>query len=206
MIPLIFVLLVAAALTVVRFYFNARLANAMDRRFGQLDADGRMPDRTLGAKLGGGLPFDTGMVARIGAGARARMSLNTTIMRPTIGVRGLSVGLSGLVLYLIWGNPGAYFPAGQGLSLGITAFLLYGVLRIVFYEVRYDDRTLSTTNWLFQTCEFEMNTLIALRDNGHHLYKLRFENGKTIEVQKYLVGMPDFLSYARFIMDLNAKN
>lgn len=205
MIPLILILLVVGASTAIRFYLNGKLANAMDRRFGQLDADGRMPDKTLGARLGGGLSVDAGIVAQIGGKAKARMSLNTTVMRPTIGVRGISIALSAIIVYMIWASPGAVFPMGQGMMIAMTVAILYGVVRIMFYEVRYDDRTLTTTNWLFQTCEFEMNKLVDLRDNGHHIYKLRFANGKTIELQKYLVGMSDFLSYARFIMDLNAK-
>lgn len=215
MIPMILVLLTVVGFTALRFYLNAKLANAMDRRFGQLDADGRTPERTLGAKLGGGLPFDAGMVAQIGAGAKARMSLNTTIMRPTIGLRVLSIGISALLLYYLWSLPAEFDPTRSGMmtvrpspivSIPLTVSILYAAIRIMFYEVRYDDRTLSTTNWMFQRCEFDMTRLVALRDNGHHIYKLRFENGKSIELQKYLVGMPDFLSYARFIMDLNAKH
>ncbi len=205
MISMIPVLLIVAALTAVRLWLNAKASNAVDRRFGQLDADGRMPDKTLGARLGGGLTVNAGIVAQIGAKAKARMSLNTTIMRPTIGVRGISLGVSAVIIYLIWARPGEVFAMGQGMMIATTLAVLFGVIRIMFYEVRYDDRTLSTTNWLFQHCEFDMTRLVDLRDNGHHTYKLRFENGKTIELQKYLVGMPDFLSYARFIMDMNAK-
>jgi hypothetical protein len=205
MFSVILVILVAVGMTALRFYLRARVSDALDRRFGQSDADGRMPDKTLGAKLGGGLAFDAGMVAQIGAGAKARMSLNTTIMRPTIGMRALSLGLSAIVLYMIWFRSGELMPGGKGVSIALSVSILYAAIRIMFYEVRYDDRSLSTTNWLFQRCDFDMAGLVALRDNGHHVYKLRFENGKSIELQKYLVGMPDFLSYARFIMDLNAK-
>ncbi len=206
MIPvsLILVLVTVAALLGLRVLIASTISNALRRWFAQRDADGRMVDTTGLAGLGGGLPIDAGMVAQIGAGAKARMSLDTTVMRPTIGLRLLSLGVSGLILFMIWARPGVYIPTGT-MSAVMTAGILFAAIRIMSYEVRYNSQTLSAPNWMFQARDFDMHTLISVRDNGHHIYKLRFDDGQSVALQKYLVGMPDFLSYARFVTELNAR-
>jgi hypothetical protein len=59
--------------------------------------------------------------------------------------------------------------------------------------------------WPFQPRELDMTKRESLQGKGHHIYKPRFENCKSFELQKYLVGMPGFLGYARFNMAMNSE-
>lgn len=199
-------MLIPIALFIGFRYIAFKMRRSNRRRFAQRDSKGRPIEETTLAKLGAGtLPTDTGLIAGLGTKGEARQSLNESILRPSIGLRLLSIGLSSVMLAYLWGLihlPGvpkdvmAGVPYAEWVKAGLSLIIVYSVFYILFYEVRYDTFSLSAPNWFFVHREYTWKDLVSLKDNGHYLYILRFEDGRKAEVQKYLVGIREFLSYA----------
>ncbi len=142
------------------------------------------------------LPLDVALVAGIGKSREAPQTIGDRFLRPTIGLRMISLVLSGLVLWGLWLGPAEFRLPVPALQWGLSALLVYGVFFIQTYEARYDDYRIVTRGWFFQRKEVLWKDVISLRDNGHYIYNLHTEAGKKYEVQKYLVGIVDFVAYA----------
>ena len=83
--------------------------------------------------------------------------------------------------------------------------LLHAAWHTNSYEASYDDHILTAPNWFFQRRQYRWKDLISIRDNGHYYYVLRFADGQKLQVQKYLVGIRDFLTYARLQIEKNNR-
>lgn len=90
------------------------------------------------------------------------------------------------------------------LRLLFTGLLAYAFLFISGYEARYDADGITAPNWLFQDRHFPWEEFISIKDDGHHLYYLRFESGR-LAMQKHLVGMPTFLTFVSEVREMNKR-
>lgn len=208
-IPLFIVFWLGVALFVVRSRYRRRMR--LRERYGQKDSKNRQielsPTGKLGALVGEGYSPRSESLFQIGLNKPAPTSLNTTILRPSILMRLFSVGMSVLVLGMMWTQYGEQFFQVSGLiKIGVSALVLYAMLNMLTYEARYERQTLHIPNWAFQQREFNWKDLVSIKDNGHYLYVLRFSDGRKAELQKFLVGIPEFLSYAQDRINENTKD
>tara|TARA_R110000787_G_scaffold108590_5_gene216989 strand:- start:1755 stop:2372 length:618 start_codon:yes stop_codon:yes gene_type:complete len=151
----------------------------------------------------GNLNSVSSRIANIGVDNPARMTCGTVVMRPTPGLRMISLGTGAFVLFLLWG-PAVFQPMPGSLgAIAITAIIFYAVLHISAYEARYDDAGITAPNWLFQQKQYAWDDFITIRDNQQYLYIMKFEGGRKLSLQKHLVGIRTFLT---FVSDLEAIN
>lgn len=183
------------------------VAILFDRLRKRTDGNQATPDvpKTLTGGLGiGGIPGPLDLLACQGQHENPRMSLSTTIMTPTNGLRVISLFGSALVLILLW-SPWIGMPVlGLSMNLLVTGLIAYAVLFIAGYEVRYDAEGMTLPNWLFVNKTHKWEDFINIRDNGHYLYRIQFATGR-VQMQKYLVGMPAFLTFVSDVKELNQK-
>lgn len=188
------VLIAVGLIMAARFWIRERIR----RFFAQKDTRGRAVGLTPGARTGiGNLPVDAGLLAGIGVGQEAARSLDVRVMRPSMGLRAMSLGLGGLVLALAWTEAGADYISGPlWVRQAISGFVVYSMIYISQYEVRYDAHSIVAPDWFLRRRECRWTDLSDIRDDGHYVYKLRFAGGRKMEVQKYLTGIREFLTLA----------
>ncbi|KPP89295.1 MAG: hypothetical protein HLUCCA08_03625 [Rhodobacteraceae bacterium HLUCCA08] len=181
----------------------ARLRTALYLWMTPSASDGTRPRPTIGARLKPSLSLSVMLVARTGLNADPGSSLDTWILRPTPGMRIISLGLASCAVGLIWTVP--ELSLGTTGNAAITMAACYSALFIGTYELRFDRDMLSAPNWLFQRREHAFGDLIDIRDDGHYHYRFRFSDGRTLQVQKYLVGIDKLLGYGRQWIDHNIR-
>ncbi len=206
-IAIIIGLLIAAVICVAGFFglmyfINIWLPHRVKKstydRVNLRDSKGQKIEQTGFAKTQlAGLPFDVAYLAKIGNDAAPRQTLNTTHLRPTIGLRVISLGLSAVFMAMF------FAPASSSASLPPSTMLMmltivgYAALHTNLYSASYDNHSLIAPNRFFQRKEYRWNDITAIKDNGHYLYQLHLINGQKVEIQKYLVGIRDFLTFAQ---------
>ncbi len=164
----------------------------------QKDSRGRSVQMTALGRTGyANLPMSIGFVAGLGTDATPQQTTNTLILRPTWGVRMTSLVFSALLIYIAYVGYGELVPASPYTWPVIGLLLVYGVLSTWIYELRYDRDGFVTTGFLRSRKEMQWRDLAQITDNGHYLYALKTFDGQKVEVQKYLVGIREFLTYAR---------
>ncbi len=166
---------------------------------------GRMGRTTL-SRLVQPLPGDIDLIAQIGETAKPKHSAGTHVLRTTIGLRAISLGLSALILVLLSFN----LFAQQGLSaentpLGwfIGVFLAIGVLDILTYELQCDRHGMVLTRFMYWRRSYEWAHLMGIDDDQNYQYVLAFSKGGRVKVLKHLVGMPEFLTLVASALDRN---
>lgn len=144
-------------------------------------------------------------IAQLGLNEPARMSLNTVIMRPTKGLRFLSLGFSAFSLWMIWGPIANSNSHDTLLAIGASTLISYVALFIANYEARYDDEGLTAPDWFFVERRFDWADFEGMGEDGNLLYKLYFDGKRKVHLQKYLVGMPTFLTFVEDVKALNRR-
>ena len=203
------VLMVAGAFVFLVFapYFIAWFVGRKLRGVAsQKDSQGRpIPMSTLGRTGVGNLPLSLGFVAGLGNDAQPEQTASTIVMRPTWGMRMISVVLSAMLIYFCYIGWGELVPATPYTWPVVLIVLAYGVLSTNIYELRYDRDGLVSSGFARQRKEIAWKDLARVTDNGHYLYRLKSFKGETVDVQKYLVGIRDFLTYAQDQMDYHNR-
>lgn len=167
------------------------------RRFAQRDAKGRAIRETAMAQTGlANLSPGFGLLARVGEGRAPERSVDRTILRPTLGLRLTSLGLTAMLVFMGYTERDMLLPDSLWVTVAICAALLYAVAFVGFYRLSYDAHEIIAPGALFQRRVIKWTDLAEIRDNGHYLYRLRTHDGRTIDIQKYLVGIRGFLAYA----------
>ncbi|NNK16283.1 MAG: hypothetical protein HKP51_05210, partial [Sulfitobacter sp.] len=144
-------------------------------------------------------------IAQLGLNEPAQMSLNTVIMRPTKGLRFLSLGFSVFALWMIWGPIASSNSHVPLLAIGASVLISYMALFIANYEARYNDEGLTAPDWFFIERRYDWEDFRSLNEDGNLLYKLEFAGKRKVHLQKYLVGMPTFLTFIEDVKALNRK-
>jgi hypothetical protein len=166
---------------------------------------GRMGRTTL-SRLAQPLPGDLDLIAQIGESRAPRQSAGTQVLQTTPGLRSISLGLSGLILVLLFS--GGF--AAQGLTPESTAvvwmvgvFLAVGVIDILTYELQYDRQGMVLTRFSYWRRSYEWAHLMGIDDDQNYQYVLAFSKGGRVKVLKHLVGMPGFLTMVGSVLDRN---
>jgi hypothetical protein len=166
---------------------------------------GRMGRTTLG-RFAERLPGDLDLIAQIGEGRQPRQSAGTQVLRTTLGLRAISLGLSTLFVFFMMS--GVFAP--QGLSPDnlpivwlLAAFLAVGVLDVLTYELQYDRHGMVLTRFVYWRRSYDWVHLMGIDDDQHYQYVLAFSKGGRVKVMKHLVGMPDFLTMVAKTLDRN---
>jgi hypothetical protein len=166
---------------------------------------GRM-GRTSLSRVVQPLPGDIDLIAQIGGAATPKQSAGMKVLRTTIGLRAISMGLSSLILVIL--TSGGF--AELGLSAQNTqivwvlaAFLAVGVSDILTYELQYDRHGMVLTRFVYWRRSYEWVHLMGIDDDQHYQYVLAFSKGGRVKVLKHLVGMPEFLTLVATTLDRN---
>ncbi|MCG3269124.1 hypothetical protein [Yoonia sp. I 8.24] len=171
------------------------------------DSSGREVTQTRLAKTQlGNLPTDISLIAGVGKNAAPQQSLNETVLHPTIGLRLISLGVSGTLLWMVWLNGADYVPDAPYLKEVVSAVVAYSLLYTNLYELRYDQHGVIHKDWFFREVDFAWRDIVSLRDNGHYAYIVRTADGKKVEVLKYLIGIRPFLTYAHAQIEKNSES
>jgi hypothetical protein len=167
--------------------------------------EGRMGRTTL-SRLVRPLPGDIDLIAQIGEAAQPKHSAGTQVLRTTIGLRAISMGLSSLILVVL--TSGSF--AAQGLSpqntpiiWALVIFLAVGVMDILTYELQYDRHGMVLTRFVYWRRSYEWAHLMGIDDDQHYQYVLAFSKGGRVKLLKHLVGMPEFLTLVASTLDRN---
>ncbi len=172
----------------------------------QKDSRGRPVQMNAMANAGfGNLPIGAGFFASLGEDAGPQVGVGEIVMRPTWGVRVSGIVFSGLLIYISHIGYGDFVPASPYTWPVIGVALIYAALATNIYEVRYDREGFSVSGFARSRKNVKWNDLAHITDNGHYLYTFKTFGGKKVEVQKYLVGVRDFLTYAQDQMDYHNR-
>jgi hypothetical protein len=176
----------------------------INRLFIKRDSEGQPIEQTFMAKSTfGNLAPDAALLASLGKNATPEKSLNDTILRPTIGVRLISFGASGLLIWMLWFSGQEYLPRYLYLYEATTSVVIYSLVYTNMYSLRYDRYGFSHRNGAFQEVDFAWKDLVSIRDNGHYFYALRLRDGKKTQVMKYLGGIAPLLTQANAAIAAN---
>lgn len=159
--------------------------------------------KTLIARLDGGLPLDLSLVAGIGRNGKAPQTFQDTYLRPTIGIRLIMFAFPILLYFILQSLESVQgtHPGGTNWNNVFSAFLLvlmvHNIVYFSIYELRYDDQRIVHRTWLYRQIEMPMQRLLSIRDDGMYFYILRSDDGKKAYIPKHLVGIEDFVRSVR---------
>ncbi len=160
---------------------------------------------TFGALGVGNLPLGLQLIAQIGNAGAGQETLDGRLLRPTPGLRLISIAFTLALLWLVWGNLGVFVPDDIFLTFPLTAFILYAAFYANLSYLRFDNDGFEIMNWRFQRQSGLWEDLIDVRDDGHYFYVFSFQRQGKMRVLKFLQGMPHFLSVA-FVQIEHWKN
>jgi hypothetical protein len=153
---------------------------------------------------GAALPWHYDRLAQLGTGAQAELSLGQRVLRPSIGVRLIVLGLGAMVVHglaQMSGQQGGFQVADPGFygTLMIALCLLAvvnGVAYIFTFETRYDRDMLVVTRMMYFRREYRWKNLWRIADDGAYELHLFFEPGGRAKVLKHSVGIAEFKDFA----------
>ena len=172
--------------------------------FAQRTSAGERVTKTTLAKTGlGNLPLDVSLIARIGSKAAPRADSNGLILRPTVGLRLMSTGLTLFLFWMAWFNPGAYLPDNVLILIPVTLAALYGFANTNLSFLRYNLDGFEVMDSWFRRRRIAWSDVQDIQDDGHYMYIFRLRSGSKVKALKYLGGMPEFLNHAFVEIDSN---
>ena len=197
---------VVVSIVVGQYFLTHLIMKWLYGRRNQRDSDGTVIDLTPLAKThAANLPRDISFVAGIGAQTAPQMTLNEPTLRPTVGLRLVSVGISGVLMQYTWISDEGYIPDNIYVKMATTVIVLYSLIYTTTYNLRYDRDVLIDSDWLFRRREILWKDVVSLQDNGHYSYVIGVQSGKSVEVMKYMTGIREFLATARQNIALNQR-
>lgn len=155
---------------------------------------------------GAALPWHYDKLASVGTGGPAPMSLDQRVLRASLGVKLVVLGLCAAMFCFAYqmqtvGNfngfevadPGPYGWAMIGLCL-LAA--VNGVVYIFTFETRYDRNMLIVTRMMFFRREYGWKDLWRIADDGAYELQLHFQPGGKAKVLKHSIGIEEFKDFA----------
>lgn len=151
------------------------------------------------------LPWHYDQVAQLGTGGQAPMTLDQRVMKPSIGVKLVVLGLCAALVYyttqMTAGEMNGFQIAEPGpYGTGMIALCLFaavnGVIYIFTFETRYDRDMLIVTRMMFFRREYRWKDLWRIADDGAYELQLFFEPGGKAKVLKHSVGIEEFKEFA----------
>lgn len=141
---------------------------------------------------------------RLGQQAEVRTSLNTILLRTTVGIRLWAVAANLLLNAVLW-----IIASGEVIAAGWPGILIstsaaIACLGLFLYEARVDYDRLIIRKWGLLHREYLWADLRDIRDNKHFEYILWF--GETeVHMPKHLVGVQGFLTFIHATIAGNTK-
>ncbi len=185
------------------FLITRRLRRRL-REMRQHEADG-----TIGRASfiqSGDMPVHYNFVAKIGTGGPVATSVGEKILRPSIGVRLVVLGVAVMVLYYstlpaFWPTEFSELDKGTEWIFSVARVLLpfaavYGVLYIFTSEARYDRDVLIVIRMMIQLREYRWKALTRIGDGGAYDLILFFKPGGKAKVLKHSTGIAEFKAFA----------
>jgi hypothetical protein len=154
---------------------------------------GRTPGRSGSASRQSGLPSTLDALASIGEDRAADRTIDTYVLRPTVGLRLVSLGLSGVVLWFIWGwqpdSDGLRMIKSDAINVVLSLMVAWAAFNVMTYEARVNDVSLiAKKNYMF-TREYFWKDLVHFSKDAGYEYVLHFEPGGKIGVLRHLSGI-----------------
>ncbi|WP_137109892.1 hypothetical protein [Rhodobacter sp. SY28-1] len=158
-----------------------------------------------GMLQGATLPWHYDKLAQLGTGGQAPMTLDQRVLKPSIGVRLIVLGLCAAMVYFVnqmsagemngfqVAEPGAY---GTVMIVICLLAAVNGVFYIFTFETRYDRDMLVVTRMMFHRREYRWKNLWRIADDGAYELQLFFEPGGKAKVLKHSVGIEEFKDFA----------
>ncbi len=153
----------------------------------------------------GDLPMHYDFVAHLGTGGPAPVTLSEKILRPSIGVKLVVLGLAGMVVYYamlpsFWPSDFSEGDRGTEWIFTVARVLLpfaalNGVLYVFTSEARYDRDVLIVTRFLRRR-EYRWKHLTRVADGGAYDLVLTFQPGGKAKVLKHSAGIREFKEFA----------
>jgi hypothetical protein len=166
--------------------------------------------RTTMSRLAQPLPGDLSLIATLGENAAPRVTIDTIEMRTTLGLRIISVGLSSVLLVLLWSGgfvATGFLPTHGVIPWIISVGLMIGMIEVFTYEMRVDRNVMILTRFRFWRRVYSWDDLLGIDDDQNYQYVLAFAKGGRVKVFKHLVGMPGFLTFVAEVLTRNeARN
>ncbi|PJI86137.1 hypothetical protein BC777_2495 [Yoonia maricola] len=159
--------------------------------------------KTLIARLDGGMPLDLSLIAGAGRNGQAPQTFQDTYLRPTIGVRLIMFGFPVLLYFILQSLEAVQgtHPDGTNWNYVFSAVLLvlmvHNIIYFSIYELRYDDTRIVHRTWYYQRLEMPLSQLLSIRDDGMYFYILHSDNGRKAYIPKHLIGIEDFVRVVR---------
>ena len=176
------------------WFLGQKLRGLTDQR----DSRGERIAQGPMARMGiGSLTADMALLAQVGGKVAPERGLNQIILRPTRGLRIISVGGAALLLFEMIRSFDYYFADSLLIPACLAGFVIYAVAQTLTYQLRYDTDGFTAQDALFRARRVAWKNVVNLTDNGHYLYYVGLDHGRRVEVPKYLVGIRDFLTYAK---------
>lgn len=164
-------------------------------------------EKTTFAKLGfARRSLDTDLIAGIGTHRAAEQSLGTTVMRASIGIKVISILLLPFICWVLYFDPSGISLAGVPfLREAIVAMAVYAIIFTFSYTVRYDREEIVATGALIFRKTRRWKDLVSIKDAGNYTLIVRFADGRKLNIQKYLVGIRDFINLAKEHAETNKR-
>jgi hypothetical protein len=153
----------------------------------------------------GDLPLHYDFVAHLGTGGPAPTTVGEKVLRPSIGVKLVVLGVSAMVGYYtlsptLW--QAEFDPLGRGEDWLFTAArillplaALNGILYVFTSEARYDRDVLIVTRFLRRR-EYRWKQLVRVADGGAYDLVLFFAEGGKAKVLKHSIGIRELKDFA----------
>lgn len=159
------------------------------------------------ARITGPLPADAAALASWGAVRAAPVSIDTRIMRPTLGIRLLVLAVLGVMIWMYGtGQLAMGLPSDQANWMGLGAIGAAGwsVFWVWTYELRWNRDEIILSQAGLSRRVVWWRDVVAVRDDAAHFYVLGLRQGGSVRVLKWLVGMQEFLASTAGTMARNA--
>lgn len=154
---------------------------------------------------GATLPWHYDKLAQLGTGGPAEVSIGQRVLRPSIGVKLVVLGLCAMMVYVANQMAGEEMngfqiadPGQYGWAVIILCLLaaVNGVIYIFTFETRYDRDLLIVTRMMFFRREYLWKDLWRIADDGRYELQLHFEPGGKAKVLKHSIGIEEFKHFA----------
>lgn len=154
--------------------------------------------------LGLGAPISD--LAARGMTKSAQVSIERRTLLPTLGLRFMALVGGVIMVVLIFAPVDIMVDMPDFAKLGILLAILYFQLRIQFYQLSYDSHEIIARNAAFARVTIRWRDLMSVTEGQQHELVLKTDTGQSLRVIKKLVGMGDFVEYARHRMRENAAD
>ena len=184
------VLLIVGGAILYEVLVRRRIRSERDR---EAQNFGRTTTRSAGSLGAERLNPGLDAMASIGRDAAPTLTIDTWTLRPTLGLRLISLGLGAVIVAMMWGGLPLYQDVGDQMPDAakwfITAVVALATFNVMTYEVRVSERELHAKKYFLFPRTYLWKDLVLFQHDGGYEYVMRFDPGGRITVLKHLAGI-----------------